>query len=183
MTNAEEWALLRRHRRKPLVEPAEYEHFETVACGRDALQRILPHRNPLLFVDRVTAVNEERDTVVGERYLNSDDPTFDGHFPDYPLYPGTFQVEAIGQLGLCLWYFRRFPERIDVAPDARPASVRATRIGGALFNAPAPPDRTATIVAQRLDDDGFRASIIGQFLIDDSVCCTAIGEVVFLDTE
>ncbi len=181
MTNAEEWTLLRRHRRKPLVEPAEYKRFETVACDRDALQRLLPHRDPLLFVDRVTAVSEDRETIVGERNLAPDDPTFAGHFPEYPLYPGTFQVEAIGQLGLCLWYFRQFSDRLDVGTDARPASVRATRIGGALFNAPAPPDRTATIVAQRLDDDGFRASIIGQFLIDESVCCTAIGEVVFLD--
>lgn len=183
VTNAEEWALLRRHRRKPLVEPAAYERFASVECDGDALRRLLPHRDPLRFVDRVTAVSEDRELIVGTRYLAPDDPTFAGHFPDYPLYPGTFQVEAIGQLGLCLWYFRRFPDRIDVGPDARPATVRATRIGGALFNAPAPPDRTATIVAQRLEDDGFRASIIGQFLVDDAVCCTAIGEVVFLDTE
>jgi len=183
VTNAEEWALLRRHRRKPLVEPAAHERFADVECDGDALRRLLPHREPLLFVDRVTAVSEDRELIVGTRYLAPDDPIFAGHFPDFPLYPGTFQVEAIGQLGLCLWYFRRFPERVDVAIDARPVSVRATRIGGALFNAPAEPARSATIVAQRLEDDGFRASIIGQFLVDESVCCTAIGEVVFLEAD
>lgn len=172
--------LLKKYRRRSLLDDINAEDLVEVSCDSAAVRRILPHRPPLLFVDSVVSVDSKREMIVGHRHISADDPVFAGHFPDYPLYPGTFQIEAIGQLGLCLWYFRSHPESTRVPEIADQARVIATRIGGALFNAPVEPGRDVTLVARRLADDGMRASIIGQLLVGETVCTTSIGEVVFL---
>ncbi|MFW5994931.1 MAG: 3-hydroxyacyl-ACP dehydratase FabZ family protein [Spirochaetia bacterium] len=171
--------LLRHFRRRPLLGNDERAQLCEVRGRRDDIRRILPHRPPLLFVDSVDAVSADRETIVGTRVFRDDDPVFTGHFPGNPVYPGTFQVEAIGQLGLCLWYFRLNPERLEIATDSEPVSAFATRIGGAMFSAPVRPGTTAQLVARRLEGDEMRGSMIGQLIIDDTVCTTAIGEVVF----
>ena len=171
--------LLRHFRRRPLIGPKEQAQLREVRGQQDDIRRILPHRPPLLFVDSVDAVSVDRETILGTRVFRDDDPVFTGHFPGNPVYPGTFQVESIGQLGLCLWYFRLNPERLDIAADSEPVSALAIRIGGALFSAPVRPGNTAQLVARRLEGDEMRGSVIGQLLIDGTVCTTAIGEVVF----
>lgn len=171
--------LLRHFRKRHLIDSGEWARLHEVRCAAGEIERLLPHRPPLLFVDSVDAVSDDREIIVGTRRFRADDPVFEGHFPGYPVYPGTFQVEAIGQLGLCLWYFRQNPERLHISQDSEPVSALATRIGGAFFSASVRPGNTARLVARRLEGDGMKGSVIGQLLVDDTVCTTAIGEVFF----
>ncbi|MDH3988884.1 MAG: 3-hydroxyacyl-ACP dehydratase FabZ, partial [Gammaproteobacteria bacterium] len=66
----------------------------------DALQirEALPHRYPFLLIDRVTG------GVVGEsitalKNVSSNEPFFQGHFPDRPVMPGVLVIEAMAQAG------------------------------------------------------------------------------------
>lgn len=64
--------------------------------GMSEIQKLLPHRNPFLFVDEITQADEE--TVVGLRTFGSE-PFFEGHFPDYPVVPGVVLIETMAQVG------------------------------------------------------------------------------------
>lgn len=58
----------------------------------------LPHRPPMLLLDRVLEI-EEGSRVVGEKLVTINEPFFQGHFPAYPVMPGVLIIEAIAQLG------------------------------------------------------------------------------------
>ncbi|MBI5144232.1 MAG: 3-hydroxyacyl-ACP dehydratase FabZ [Candidatus Omnitrophica bacterium] len=62
----------------------------------DMIQKILPHRYPFLFVDKVLAVDDKR--VVGEKCVTIDEPFFQGHFPGHPIMPGVLIIEAMAQV-------------------------------------------------------------------------------------
>jgi len=59
------------------------------------IRRILPHRYPMLLVDRI--VELEADRIVGIKNVTANEPFFSGHFPDFPVMPGVLIVEAMAQ--------------------------------------------------------------------------------------
>jgi len=58
--------------------------------------KYLPHRYPLLMVDRVISIDGNR--IVGVKNVTINEPHFLGHFPGHPIMPGVLQLEAIAQV-------------------------------------------------------------------------------------
>lgn len=168
--------LLRKNRKKPLFDKTDLT--VTLNYSQQDIEKIIPHRSPLLFVDRLTGLNLERGLLAGERFMDPDDPVFKGHFPGAPVYPGNFTLEMAGQLSLCMNYFE-VNQRTDIAPDAKPAPNWLTKVN-AYFVEPIYPGTTVTLLAQRLSMDDYTISLIAQALVDGKVSVVTSGEAIVL---
>jgi len=62
------------------------------------IQRIMPHRYPMLLVDRVLELEGDR-KAIGVKNVSINEPFFEGHYPGTPIMPGVLIVEAMAQLG------------------------------------------------------------------------------------
>ena len=62
------------------------------------IMRIIPHRYPVLLIDRVIEL-EPGKRVVAIKNLTNNEPQFTGHFPGRPIMPGVLMVEALAQAG------------------------------------------------------------------------------------
>lgn len=87
---------------KRLLEARERAKFARKLTGpakldQRAIQRILPHRFPMLLVDRVVAMDDRR--AIGVKNVTINEPFFVGHYPRQPIMPGVLIVEALAQLG------------------------------------------------------------------------------------
>ncbi len=70
---------------------------QSVPLNRNSVMSILPHRDPMLFIDSVTKFDDT--TVTAQTLVRSDWPVFKGHFPDLPIMPGVLLIETIAQGG------------------------------------------------------------------------------------
>ena len=160
-------AVIRAGRKRALYVP---EASHAVSLDRAAIEALIPHRAPFLFVDRIDAISAE--AIAGALAIASADPVFRGHFPGDPIFPGVLQLEAIGQLGLCLYAHQR----------GRGGDVRAVRIHHAVFQAPVRPSAELRLLATSITGDDMLGICAGQLLVGDAICCVAVMEVYFACT-
>jgi UDP-3-O-[3-hydroxymyristoyl] N-acetylglucosamine deacetylase/3-hydroxyacyl-[acyl-carrier-protein] dehydratase len=64
----------------------------------EQIMQYLPHRFPMLLVDRIVEV-ETGKRIVGIKNVTINEPFFQGHFPGHPIMPGVLIIEAMGQVG------------------------------------------------------------------------------------
>lgn len=62
------------------------------------IQEIIPHRYPMLLVDRIIEL-EPGESAVGIKGVTANEQFFQGHFPDYHVMPGVLIIEALAQVG------------------------------------------------------------------------------------
>ncbi len=65
------------------------------------IKRILPHRYPFLLVDKVRDI-VPMESCVGIKNVTSNEPHFEGHFPQEPVMPGVLIIEAMAQAAAVL---------------------------------------------------------------------------------
>lgn len=62
------------------------------------IKKILPHRYPMLLIDRVLSYTLEPEvTLTAIKNVTINEPFFPGHFPETPIMPGVLVIEAMAQ--------------------------------------------------------------------------------------
>jgi 3-hydroxyacyl-[acyl-carrier-protein] dehydratase len=61
------------------------------------IEKLLPHRDPFLFVDEIVEATKEK--IITKRVFTENEYFFKGHFPEYPVVPGVILVETMAQSG------------------------------------------------------------------------------------
>jgi beta-hydroxyacyl-ACP dehydratase FabZ len=74
------------------------------------IMKLLPHRYPMLLVDRVIEIDPDGKRIVGLKNVSANEQFFQGHFPGNPVMPGVLIVEAMAQCAAILG-LRDMPDR------------------------------------------------------------------------
>jgi len=85
------------------MRPMDTDTIDThgTTLGIDQIRRMIPHRYPMLMVDRIVdLVPDQRAT--GIKNVSINEPFFAGHFPGAPLMPGVLIIEAMAQTAAVL---------------------------------------------------------------------------------
>ena len=88
---------MRRDIRKHEVQAPIYDPNEEPIMDINKIRELLPHRYPMQLVDKEISLGAT--SIVGVKNITSNEPFFQGHFPQEPVMPGVLQIEAMAQCG------------------------------------------------------------------------------------
>ena len=89
--------LMRREIRKHEIQAPIYDPNDTPVMDNNRIRELLPHRYPMQLVDKVIELGPNY--IVGVKNVTSNEPFFQGHFPQEPVMPGVLMIEAMAQCG------------------------------------------------------------------------------------
>jgi 3-hydroxyacyl-[acyl-carrier-protein] dehydratase len=72
------------------------KHPSHLVLGVEDIKRLLPHRSPFLFVEKLSDI-VAGESATGHKAIGYNEPYFQGHFPDHSVMPGVLIVEALAQ--------------------------------------------------------------------------------------
>ena len=128
------------------------------------IMSILPHRYPLLLIDRIVEM-ERKTRIVALKNVTANEPHFTGHFPDYPIMPGVLMVEAIAQAGGALL--------LTEIPDRDQKLMVFTGIDNAKFRRAVVPGDQLRIEVTVLNWRTTAVKLHGVATVDGKLACEA----------
>ncbi len=151
------------------IESSGLIGIPVAALDLEQIQQLIPHRPPFLWIDRVTDVTAT--AIQAEKFLDPSLPVFQGHYPDFPVFPGVLQCEMALQAGAIL-----VAQSVQVEQGQVPV---ATRINNVKFKHLIRPGVTVQISArltERLANAFFftgKVSVDGKTTATLEFACTA----------
>lgn len=88
---------IRREIKRQDVQAPVYDPNKEPILDNNRIRELLPHRYPMLLVDKVIEMSDRH--IVGVKNVTANEPFFPGHFPQEPVLPGVLQIEAMAQTG------------------------------------------------------------------------------------
>jgi 3-hydroxyacyl-[acyl-carrier-protein] dehydratase len=136
------------------------------------IQSVLPHRYPLLLVDRVLEI-EPKKRIVAIKNVTVNEPFFNGHFPGRPVMPGVFLVEGLAQAGGLL-LLHDMPDRADKL-------IFFMGIESAKFRRPVVPGDQVRYEIEVLRLRSMHCRMAGKVLVDGQLAAEAVISSAMVD--
>ncbi len=127
------------------------------------ISEILPHRYPMLMVDRILEITE--DSIVGVKNVTANEPHFTGHFPGYPVMPGVMIIEAMAQVAGVLV--------AKLAPHTRGRIMFLASVEDAKFRRPVVPGDQLRVEMKLLRLKATVAKMQGRATVDGQLAAEA----------
>jgi beta-hydroxyacyl-ACP dehydratase FabZ len=137
------------------------------------IRSILPHRYPMLLVDRVLELEPDK-RIVALKNVTINEQFFEGHFPGRPVMPGVLIIEGLAQAGGIL--LLGDPERRDGK------LVYFMSIERARFRKPVVPGDRLRYEVEVLRLRESHAKLQGRALVDGEVAAEAVVSSVLVDS-
>lgn len=129
------------------------------------IQSILPHRYPILLVDRVLEI-EPKKRIVALKNVTVAEPVFQGHFPGRPVMPGVFLVEGMAQAGGILL--------LHDMPDRENKLIFFMGIEEAKFRRPVVPGDQIRYEVEVLRLRSLHCKLSGKVFVDGQLAAEAV---------
>ncbi len=149
---------------KQLVKKYQHVSQQGVVFDIEAIQKILPHRYPLLLVDKITYMDLDS-KVVGVKSVTINEPFFQGHFPGRPIMPGVLILEAMGQVGGVLL--------LNSVPEPEKKLVFFMQINNAKFRKPVVPGDQLRMELETVSRKSKVIMMKGKAFVDDALVAEA----------
>ncbi len=127
------------------------------------ISEILPHRYPMLMVDRIIEITA--DSIVGIKNVTANEPHFTGHFPGYPVMPGVLIIEAMAQVAGVLV--------AKLAPHTRGKIMFLASVEEAKFRKPVVPGDQLRVEMKMIRLKATVAKMQGLATVDGQVAAEA----------
>jgi 3-hydroxyacyl-[acyl-carrier-protein] dehydratase len=131
----------------------------------EQIKKLLPHRAPFLFVERLTDI-VPFESATGWKAVSINEPYFQGHFPDYAVLPGVLIVEALAQTAGALVMH-------SMAAARGKRLVYFMAIEKARFRKPVTPGTLLRMPVKSLQQRGQVFRFEGQAFAGESLCAEA----------
>ena len=129
----------------------------------DEIKSCIPHRDPFLWLDEVTEISESH--IVARKVLSADLPVFQGHYPNFPIFPGVLQCEACFQAGAVL-----ISRLVATGTDAVPV---VTRLNNVQFRKMIRPGETIEVHVELTERLANAFYLKGKVTVIDQLTSTA----------
>lgn len=142
-----------------------------------AIEKAMPHRYPMLLVDRIIDIDTEPDNerIVGLKNVTYNEPFFTGHFPGRPVMPGVLILEAMAQTGGMLI--------LNSLPDPANTLVFFMAIDKAKFRKPVIPGDQLIFEVKLVRKRGKSFQFAGQAFVDNQLVAEAELMAAIVDKE
>lgn len=125
---------------------------------------ILPHRYPILLVDRIIKMDLDAGTIIGQKNVTMNESFFQGHFPKTPIMPGVLILEALAQTGGILIYKKGYQQKTAVLLSIDQAKFRKAVLPGDVL----------CLKVEALHCSAKAGKVRGEALVNEAIVAEAV---------
>ena len=139
----------------------------------EGVKRLIPHRYPFLLVDKVVDIKPHV-SCVGIKNVSINEPFFQGHFPQRPVFPGVLIIESMAQTAGCLVV-------ATLGPESEGKLVYFMTVDDARFRKPVVPGDQMHVHVTKVRSRGPVWKFTGEAKVDGKLVAQATYSAMILD--